>query len=314
MRKILHFVVFFAFIAGFASAQEALKVDFKSDAAQETEAGWEKIVIKDKTIPEVPSYSYSKFSGTVKVEPVWLNTPIAANVRAVNRATNFYKGDLALVINNFTGVDVRNASDCDAVGVKISGLPAGTYSWKSYHHDVDDQHGKFTVKIENNAGVLVEDPTERLITHSKVVSFTEGYVIGSLDSICQYKYDKIVSAGVNDVIKVSFKSTLPPDANMTDHSVKIIFINGFILTKVSGVGVSEQVDEKLSIMGHRGGSISIKGENLSKVELYSVNGTLLRRENKPGNEMNITNLNEGIYLVKVSKANGEISCRKIAIR
>jgi len=314
MRKLLLSSAILAVLVLSASAQEALKIDFKSDAAQETEAGWEKIVIKDKTIPEVPSYSYSKFSGTVKVEPVWLNTPIAANVRAVNRATNFYKGDLALVINNFTGVDVRNSSDCDAVGVKISGLPAGTYSWKSYHHDVDDQHGKFTVKIENNAGVIVQDQTERLITHSKVVSFTEGYVVSSLDSICQYKYDKIVSAGVNDVIKVSFKSTLPADPNMTDHSVKIILINGFILTKVSGVGVSEQLDPKISILGERGGRISIKGENLSKVELYSINGTLLHRIVKTSNDMTISNLNAGIYLVKAIRANGEPLCRKISVR
>ena len=100
-----------------------------------TAAGFEAFeVTNNQDLAATPATStYSAFGGTNNV----VVTLTAANLpdgnldfRAVAR--NGAAGD---VVNDWIGVDTRNGGTDVTMALSVLGLPAGQYSWLSYHHD-----------------------------------------------------------------------------------------------------------------------------------------------------------------------------------
>ena len=96
----------------------------------------------------------------------------ATDMQMLDRAG--YIGNIAgdpNLLRDWIGTDARNASiGTDTMTLTLSGLPAGTYSWTSYHHDAQDQTGLFDVTVNDSVasatttGVDISSGTETVTT------------------------------------------------------------------------------------------------------------------------------------------------------
>jgi hypothetical protein len=327
MKTKLLFTVFYSIIVLTMSAQDTLKINFKPAGTPGAD-GWDSILVADKTAYAAGVLNVNVFNSTVSVNPLWLNSPDAVNVRAIDRSgTEFqYTGPLANVLRSYIAVDSRYSNDCDIVGVQISGLPEGTYTFESYHHDFIDQYGSFTSSTSVNGNNLDFDFLGKMISHSinaeqfnlryptepldpaVAIEFQNHYVKNSLDSVTKYKFDQIEISGAGDIILVSFKNMLPPDPNMS-HSLKFVLINGFKLYKSSSSGLEDITLNSLSVYPNPASGIlnidlnSSSGENIN-ISIYDITGKELYKNNiEPITDqhlhLDISALQSGIYMIKI---------------
>ena len=78
-----------------------------------------------------------------------------SDTQAVADITEIAPAELNLLID-WIGTDARtSAGGGDPMILTLKGLPAGTYSWKSYHHDGDNQTGLFDVTVVDSTGSFV---------------------------------------------------------------------------------------------------------------------------------------------------------------
>lgn len=322
-------------IFGFpVSAQDTLRVNFKPDAAPDVD-GWESIVLTDKTLYEDGAYYFDLFGGSVSVEPVFLELPEANNVRSIDRGAGAYTGSLAEVMQSWIGVDSRYLNDCDVIGVKISGLPAATYTFQSFHQDLGDQCGSFysstsvegTVVHETDFQVgdmishtaTLEDikgvHTDLELTADQETMITETNAVESLEKVTQYVSDQIVSTGVSDEVVVKFKNLLAPAEEMP-NAMKIIILNGFkfYLSEVQ-VGINNRLAgfNNVTVTSKTNGVI-IKGEKLLEVEVYSITGQMVNAVSDINNSLQLNGLQNGIYVAKIKLNNGSVINKKFVIR
>lgn len=59
--------------------------------------------------------------------------------------------------------------------------------------------------------------------------------------------------------------------------------------------------------------ITTKEEKPKKIEIYNALGKVLLTTNLSGNELNITSLESGIYILKITEAN-RVATRKLVVR
>ena len=227
-------------------AQDSLKIDFNRTGSV-TEAGWDAIDLSDRAVFTNVDSSFAKFSSTVYVKPVCLPKPAANNHRAIDRNNGYYSDSLYDVLDDWIAADVLAGTNdtTTTIGVMLTGLPAGMYAFKSYHHDNGDQRPEFTTKIENKAGVIVDDATQFQVTQSQL-SDEPGYAV-AFEDVGTYEFGQIVSAGIDDTISVLFTSIYPyrDDSINTNQSLKLLLLNGFELTQSS----SEAFLSELSLKG-----------------------------------------------------------------
>lgn len=111
--------------------------------------------------------------------------PVKEVMNMQNRSA--YKADpnQTNLLQDWIGSDTRVQGD--PLTLTISGLPAGIYAWKSYHHDTQDQTGQFDMTIYDAAGkqaILNID-----ITNGVDVAFVD---VAKVDAVIQ-------SDGINPV-------------------------------------------------------------------------------------------------------------------
>lgn len=339
MKRKLLFTVCCSIMVFSVSAQDTIKVNFKP-AGTPGDNTWDSILVVDKTAYDAGYTIFNAFGGTVLVKPVWLSSPVAENVRAVDRDhPDFqYTGQYAGVLRSYTAVDSRYANDCDVIGIEIIGLPAGTYTFESYHHDFNDQYGKFTVTTKINGDIVDEDTDARMISHSMDADefndrypdnqldptvadeFQEHYVTNTLDSITKYTFDQIESSGESDLVLVSFRNILTPDAEM-DHSTKFIVINGFKLYETPAGIVENKTLNSLSVYPNPASETlkidfrsGIKNELSFSVIDFTGKAVLMNASELTDGHLEIdtSKLPKGVYLLKLS-LNEEQVVRKFVI-
>ncbi len=326
MKTKLLLSVFFSLIVLTMSAQDTLKVNFKPAGTPGAD-GWDSILVADKTDYAAGALNVNIFNSTVSVTPVWLNSPVAENVRAIDRSgTEFqYTGPLANVLRSYIAVDSRYSNDCDMIGLQITGLPAGIYTFESYHHDFIDQYGSFTVSTSLNGNILdyvyglmishsisAEQYNDRYPTNQLdpmvETEFQNHYVTNSLDSVTKYTYDQVESSGTSDIILVSFKNILPPDPDM-NHSLKFVLINGFKLYKGSASELENITSNSLSVYPNPvSGMLNIdlsstSGKNMN-ISIFSITGKEVYKnhfESITGQhlQLDISAFKPGIYMIKI---------------
>jgi len=150
MSRILTFTIIGSIIVSAAHAQ--LKVDF-SQTGGPVEAGFQGYFATERTPASFTAQSYSAFGATITIKPTWSPTAVPAAMRMVSRvgsANNRYTGDHKPLLDDWIGTDNRSAGD--PMTLTISGLPVGTYTWLSYHHDPDNQTGLFDVTVTDATG------------------------------------------------------------------------------------------------------------------------------------------------------------------
>lgn len=331
MKKNLLIFVCLLIMTFTVSAQDTLKVNFKT-AGSPSEVGWDSILVSDKVLYVSGYTNFNAFSGTVSVAPVWLSNPEAANVRAVNRTNDRYTGPLSNILRNYIAVDSRYTNDCNVIGIDITGLPAGTYTLKSFHHDFQDQYGTFRITTSVNSSEVDANINGMMISHSlsldvfnttypsemvpdiQANDYQNHYVTSSLDSVTQYTFNKIVTTGKSDVVAVRFRNVLFPSGDM-DHHVKFVLINGFMLYKSPATGIEnkQSAQESINIAYETGGNVSITGEGISEVIIFSINGIMIEHIANVSNKAELTNLQKGVYIAKVGFKNGKTISKKLVV-
>ncbi len=132
-----------------AQTQNQLKIDF-GPSTSPVAAGYQGYFATDKTAASFTAQTYKAFGTNVTIQPTWVAGANAGALRMIDRGadTTMENSDL---IRDWIGTDTRT-TPADPMTLVISGLPAGTYQWLSYHHDHNDQTGIFSVTVNDALG------------------------------------------------------------------------------------------------------------------------------------------------------------------
>jgi len=200
------------------AAQAQLKIDFSTTGGA-VEDGYQAYVATHEVANTFTSQTFAAFGTNVTITPTWAANAPAEAMQMIDRTSrNAYTGTHTNLLIDWIGTDTRQVGD--PMTLTISGLPAGTYSWLSYHHDVADQSGVFSV--------TVNDATGSKTTADIGITDSEGTEEGVVDfeSITTFS-TTIVSDGTKDVTLV-FDLT-----SATDPVAYAFFLmNGFELDRM----------------------------------------------------------------------------------
>ncbi len=149
--------------------QAQLRVDFNtssngSTASSPLVSGFQSYHTRHETSGDfVATRSYSAFNSTINLAVSFPDSNNAATMQMLNRSEMTWQGAWLDLLRDWVGVDTRTASggNGDYNGttgtptrllMRLVGLPAGSYTWRSYHHDVSNQNGDFAVQLSTNGG------------------------------------------------------------------------------------------------------------------------------------------------------------------
>ncbi|HTL72405.1 MAG TPA: glycoside hydrolase family 98 domain-containing protein, partial [bacterium] len=199
------------------ASADSLKVDFNGSSAQ-TMSGYLAYSAQHEVSASFGPRNYSAFGTTITVTPTWTgspatNTAMQAIVRGSFNGYSTNAADLPDLLIDWIGTDQRE-SPGDPMTLTISGLPAGTYGWLSYHHDTQDQQGHFSV--------TVNDATGSATTTNLQVSHSQSTTITNLAGVTKFART-MISDGVNPVTLV-WEATDVPNFNT------MFVMNGFEIT------------------------------------------------------------------------------------
>lgn len=135
--------------------------------------------------------------------------PVSAVRQMIDRGEDTVSVDLDL-LRDWIGSDTRTVGD--PLILTLSGLPSGTYTWTSYHHDTGNQTGQFDVELKDaNGTTIVTD-----------IDITDGDTI-----VDPNNYTRFTTPIVSDGSDVRFVFSCQP---YEDGSESFFLMNGFELT------------------------------------------------------------------------------------
>jgi hypothetical protein len=225
LLTLLAFLNLVAMAAASRVSAESLKVDFNGASAQ-TMSGYQAYTAQHEVAGTFGARSYSAFGTNITITPTWTGTPPTntAQQAIVRASANGYSSNAADMLDlmiDWIGTDQRE-NPGDPMTLTISGLPAGTYGWLSYHHDTQDQQGHFSV--------TVNDATGAATTSGLQVSHSLSTTVTNLASVSKFS-TPLTSDGVNPVSLV-WEATDTPSFNT------MFVMNGFEIT--NSVAVAPQ--------------------------------------------------------------------------
>jgi hypothetical protein len=198
---------------------ETLRVDFNGSTGNggatvvQTQSEYEAYNASNELISSFGARIYSAFGTTITVTPTWVAGATTAAPQAWNRGNSYgYSTDPAHMldlVSDWIGTDQRQVGD--PMTLTIAGLPAGTYTWKSYHHDTQNQTGHFSVTVNDAAGSNT--------TANLQVSSSQSLSDLTLADVSKFE-TTITSNGINPVSFVW-------DATDTPDYFTMFVINGF---------------------------------------------------------------------------------------
>lgn len=203
--------------AQFQLSAESLKVDFNGSSAQ-TMIGFQAYTAQHEVAGSFGARTYNAFGTNITVTPTWTgspatNTAMQAIVRSAGNGYSTNAADLLDLLIDWIGTDQRE-NPGDPMTLTIAGLPAGTYGWLSYHHDTQDQQGRFSVTVNDAAGSVT--------TPNLQISHSQGTTTTNLAGVTKF-VTTLTSDGVNPVTLV-WEATDAPNFNT------MFVMNGFELT------------------------------------------------------------------------------------
>lgn len=154
-------------LANIASGQ--LLVDFNSttqDGGPNNESGYQAFSAPHEGNPPPAGQEYTAFGTTVTVTPTWPNTSDNRVRQFIDRGTgndaNWGTTSLDL-LSDWIGADCRTGNGGNGtyngttgtptyLVITLSGIPAGSYSWRSFHHDTEHMNAEFEVEYSVNGG------------------------------------------------------------------------------------------------------------------------------------------------------------------
>lgn len=139
--------------------------------ANHNQKGYQSYHANHEVQAEFATASYAAFGTTVTLAPSWPDTTrntvqqsidrndqTAAGVVVAGSNDANWQGDLINLLTDWLGIDTRTGEggngNYDGVTgtptrllLTLAGLPAGDYTWRSYHHDTENVHAGFLVEI-----------------------------------------------------------------------------------------------------------------------------------------------------------------------
>jgi hypothetical protein len=209
--------MFLCLSVGLGVAQAQLMIDFgQTGGTAAVEPGYQGYFATDKNAASFTAQSYTAFGTTVTVKAGFAPGAAAAGMRAIDRGTDDGITDHVNLLRDWIGFDTRQTGD--PMTLTISGLPAGTYQWLSYHHDAHDQTGIFSVTVKDAGGSATTTGID--------ISNTTGSTVRTLADAT--KFSTVITANGKDDVSLVFHQTSPSNPVATAISV----INGFELASI----------------------------------------------------------------------------------
>ncbi len=172
----------------------SLRVDFNGnnwgEVVAETQSGFEAYNARNEVVDDFVPVGYEAFGTTITVTPTWASRADATAMQSFWRTNNggYVENDenLFSLVRDWIGTDTR--SNGDPLTLTISGLPAGTYSWISYHHDTAAvTMGKFDVTVNDDTGsnttTGIQITGQAVTAIEGVATFTTTLVSNGIDDI-----------------------------------------------------------------------------------------------------------------------------------
>ena len=126
------------------------------------------------------------------------------------------------LLRDWIGTDTRPPAVGDPLVITLGGLPTGTYTWTSAHHDPGNQTGLFDVEIRDAAGVAVTTD----------IDISDGNTL--VDPNDYTRFTTTIESDGSDVVFVFDKQPYG-----TDGGASFFLINSFVL---EGAGDSLLID------------------------------------------------------------------------
>jgi hypothetical protein len=204
------------------AAAQSLKVDFNGNSfgatIEQTQPGYHAYNAQNEVAGSFGPRSYSAFGTTITVTPTWTGSPTHIEVPQAWWRDNAYgystnSAEMLDLLIDWIGTDQRHEPG-DPMTLTVSGLPAGNYGWLSYHHDTQNQQGRFSVTVNDAAGSTT--------TSGLRVSSTQSLGVTNLAGVTKFA-TPLISDGVNPVTLV-WEATDAPNFNT------MFVMNGFEIT------------------------------------------------------------------------------------
>jgi hypothetical protein len=212
MTKLIYVFIVILLAVMPQTAGETLQVDFTNTGGA-VQSGYQGYYATHEVASTFTAQSYLAFGTTVTVTPTWAAGAPAAAMQMLARGNSYgystAPADMLDLVADWIGTDQREVGD--PMTLTISGLPAGTYNWRSYHHDTQNQTGHFSVKAN--------DATGSKTTTGLQVSSSQSLSDLTLADVTKFD-TTLVSDGVNPVALV-FEATDTPNFNT------MFVMNGF---------------------------------------------------------------------------------------
>ena len=194
------------------TAQEQLKVDF-SQTNGSIQDGFVGYFADHEVQSSFTPQDFQAFGATVTVTPTWADDATPQAMQMIDRGGDD-GSEAEDLLRDWIGTDTRQPGN--PMTLTISGLPAGIYTWKSYHHDNQDQTGIFDATLNDAAGSVTTSDID--------ISDINGG-ISTLDAITYYTTE-VMSDGINDITLVfNLTSSTDPVNNA------FFLMNGFEITQ-----------------------------------------------------------------------------------
>jgi autotransporter-associated beta strand protein len=162
---------FFTCMSRPADATDLL-IDFNSttttqDGGVHNQAGYQPFNAgHEVTADFLAARSYSAFNTTVSLLVTWPDTTGNRVQQMIDRTSNFdanWTGQKLDLLTDWIGVDTRTTEQGNGdyngttgtptrIVFRLTGVPAGTYTYRSYHHDTENVHTPYRVEISTNGG------------------------------------------------------------------------------------------------------------------------------------------------------------------
>ncbi len=198
----------------------SLSIDF-GPATQTVDPAFVGFSLPNATLPPVTAQNFAAFSTTVGLRMVAANLPdTPADFRTVAR-----NGSAASQLNDWIGVDTRNAGVDVTLTIIFSGLPAGNYSWTSSHHD--GGAGATNGNLLGSADYIMLDATGSSGLVANGITFTSQN-LGQIPSVFTRQF---TSNGVGDV-SLSLIMDNGQGGGATPANALFAFVNSVIITEM----------------------------------------------------------------------------------
>jgi len=137
-------------LAPAAMAQFSLKIDFgQPDTA--VQEGYLAYTAEQETPATFTAQDFTAFGTTITILPTWEAGATDEAMQMYDRGAQ--QVDTPDLLTDWIGTDGRQVGN--PLTLTLTGVPAGNYTWFSYHHDVQDQTGIFDVTVTDATGPTV---------------------------------------------------------------------------------------------------------------------------------------------------------------